>query len=163
MFKFAKSVDHSQCPSNTEFHPTPLAVRAAQDSIFIAPYVSNKQAKEIALALHGENKAEVMEQIISIAEVIDTMAISPEQKGLDDQATIFLHYRLHNWHWYITERVDGSHVDKAFGYVVLSTDRQRRLLFRDISIRDLIAHGCELDLRFYQQTVRAIRQSYIVH
>lgn len=163
MFKFAKAVGRTQRPSNTEFHPAPLEVRAAQDAIFIAPYVSNNQAKEIALTLHSENKGEVMKQIISIAEVIDTMAISPEQKGLNDQATIFLHYRLHNWHWYITERVDGGHVDNAYGYVVLSTDRQRRLLFRDISIRDLIAHGCELDLGFYPQTVRAIRQSYIVH
>lgn len=158
-----KPVDRAQRPLNTEFHPTPLAVRAAQDAIYIAPYISNKQAKAIALALQGNDKADVMKQIISIARVIDTMAVSPEQAGLDDQATIFLHYRLHNWHWYITERADDGGIDQACGYVLLATDRKRRLLFRDISILDLLAHGCELDIGFYPQTVQTLKQSYIVH
>jgi len=163
MFKFYKTVDRVHRPSNTEFHPTPLAVRAAQDAIFISPYISNKQAKEIALSLRGENKADMMKQIVSVAEVIEKIAISPEQNGLNDQATVFLHYKLHNWHWYITERVDGERIDQAFGYVILATDRKRRLQFRNISIMDLISHGCELDLTFSPQAVSTIKQSYIVH
>ncbi|MCQ8105854.1 hypothetical protein NP603_16230 [Methylomonas sp. SURF-1] len=163
MFKFHKTVDRVRRPSTTEFHPTPLAVRAAQDAIFISPYISNKQAKEISVTLRGENKANMMKQIVSIAEVIEKISISPEQTGLNDQATVFLHYKLNNWHWYITERVDGDRIDQAFGYVILATDRKRRLQFRNISIMDLISHGCELDLTFSPQAVSTIKQSYIVH
>lgn len=163
MLKFYKTSELINSSSSTEFYPAPLATRAAHDAVFISPYISNKQGKEIALALRGENKADIMRQIVAIAGVIDNIAISPEQNGLNDQAMVFLHYRLNNWHWYITERVDGERVDQALGYVILATDRKRRLQFRKISIMDLVAHDCELDLSFSPQSLSAIKKSYIVH
>ncbi|OAI04902.1 hypothetical protein [Methylomonas methanica] len=163
MFKNHKTVERVQHTANTEFHPKTLAVRAAQDAIFIAPYISNSQARDIANSLQGEHGAAMMKRIVAIASVIESIAISPEQTGLNDNTTVYLHYQLHNWHWYITERMDGGRVDQAFGYVMLATDRQRGLEFKPVSIIELLAHGCVLDLNFSPQSVHTIKQSNIVH
>jgi len=164
MFKFFQS-NHSHVAHHkpTEFHPAPPAVKAAQDARFIEPYVSKAQTAAIINALHGEHKEHVMAQIVSIANVIETMAVSPEQAGLDDRATVYLHYTLRNWHWYIIERGANDDTNEAFGYVVLVGGRYERVSFRAISIKDLIAHGCTLDLAFVPCLLAEVKQRHRRH
>ncbi|MFA6172235.1 MAG: hypothetical protein WC701_00995 [Kiritimatiellales bacterium] len=164
MFTFFQSNHtHNAHKKPTEFHPAPLAVKAAQDARFLAPYVTKAQAAVIADAMNGENKERVMTQIISTANVIETMAISPEQAGLDDRATVYLHYTLRNWHWYITERGDSDDYNKVFGYVMLIGGRHERANFRAISIKELIAHGCTLDFAFVPCSLVDVKQLYRAH
>ncbi|CAA9890788.1 conserved hypothetical protein [Candidatus Methylobacter favarea] len=162
MFKlFQSSQNYGAHKKPTEFHPAPLEVKAAQDACFIAPFVSKAQGAAIANALRGENKERVMTQIISTATVIETMAISPEQAGLNDRATVYLHYTLRNWHWYITER--GGDDNKVFGYVVLIGGGHGRAHFMEISIKALLAHGCTLDLAFAPCSLSEVKQLYRIH
>jgi hypothetical protein len=164
MFTFFQSNHtHNAHKKPTEFHPAPLAVKAAQDARFLAPYVSKAQAAVIADAMHSENKERVMTQIISTANVIETMAISPEQARLDDRATVYLHYTLRNWHWYIIERGANDDTNEAFGYVVLVGGGHERVNFRAISIKDLLAHGCTLDLLFVPCSLAEVKQQYRRH
>ena len=164
MFKFFQS-NHSYVSHHkpTEFYPAQPAVKAAQDARFIAPYVSKTQAAAIADALHGEHKERVMAQIVSIASVIETMAVSSEQAGLDDRAMVYLHYTLRNWHWYIIERGANDDINQMFGYVVLVGGGHERVNFRAISIKDLIAHGCTLDLSFVPCSLAEVKQRYRRH
>jgi len=164
MFKFFQS-NHSYVAHHTptEFHPAPPAVKAAQDARFIAPYISKAQAAAITNELYGKHKERVMAQIVSIANVIETMAVSPEQAGLDECATVYLHYTLRNWHWYIIERGANDDANEMFGYVVLVGGRHERVNFRAISIKDLIAHGCTLDLAFLPCPLAEVKQLYRRH
>lgn len=164
MLKFLQSTPTSGAHKKpTEFHPAPLAVKAGQDARFLAPYFSKAQAAAIADAMHSENKELIMRQLISTANAIDTMPVLPEQAGLNDRAIVYLHYTLRNWHWYITERDDCDGHNRMFGYVVLVGGRHERAKFSAISIKELIAHGCTLDLAFAPCPLVDVKPLYRVH
>lgn len=95
-----------------------------------------------------------------MANLITTMPATRGQEGKGDEAIVYLHYFRGSMDYYITEKDSGSIDDspedfqsQMFGYADLFGDRINGEVGY-VSLREILAGGCELDLHWKLKTLR---------
>jgi hypothetical protein len=155
-FAKASNLKHSMATSNntpTEFSTNSLAVKAAELSHVLAPFISKSQSISICT---GEENDYFLRLIVDLAELIEGIQSTFEQDGKGNHALVDLHYFSGRNDWFITKKnVDGG-VDQAFSYVILHGDDQNAKLGY-ILIRELTRLGVELDFHFTPSTLATVK------
>lgn len=136
-----------------------LKMQAATAAPSIRPFLSRSQLAAMADACRGEEKEFFMQKFVDLAQQIETMPKTYEQRPMGDQAIAHLHYFLNGSDWYITEKDMEGGIHQAYGYAILHGDDENAEEGY-ISIEEITRHGVELDLHFKPRSLAEIKAKH---
>lgn len=116
-------------------------------------FLGRSQYRTMIDIIQGDEGAEMASKAKALASIIEGMAVTYDQDGKGDNATVYLHYFQNSADWFITEKdVDGG-TKQAFGYADLGQGGE----IGYISIDELAKNGAELDLYFDPKPLKAVK------
>jgi len=115
----------------------------AGEALFkLSRFISSAQLQAISSLCYGEEKQFFYDKLVELANIVETMPVTYQTDGQDDQAIVHLHYFTAGADWYITERDCETEQLQAFGKADLGYGGELGY----ISIVELLECGAELDL-----------------
>lgn len=120
-------------------------------------WIGSQQLRVMFANCKGEEGEWFQAKLQELANLVTTMPATRGQEGKGDEAIVYLHYFRGSSDFYITEKDAGNMDDspeefqsQMFGYAELWGGGE----IGYISLPEILAGGCELDLHWKQKTLR---------
>ena len=130
---------------NTRFNPDKFLIDTA--SADLKPFIGKRQLRFMRDLARGEEGDWFIARMVELAALIAAMPTTGQTDGQGDKAIAHMHYFAGSADFYITEKdsdPDGEGQIQAFGSANLGYGAELGY----ISIPEITAAGCELDLHF---------------